>query len=189
MNEIQRAIGGNPSTANRQIWTLGTNAGDLPGRLRGWVEKRGGGRYALTEAARAFLSGPGGQRLAAHEMVRALQGVHTQLPEAMAVTQQWQDAAASGSNVGAHREASDKALFSLLATSRQANTLFGYVTGWERIDAQLCLSLEAMGRNYRAAVHTGLPGERLEALSDLDRNTAHALGFARDAFDSDTDEL
>src|SRR5439155_9147256 len=37
--EIQRCVGGNPGTVNRQAWTLATNAPDLQLRLRGWVVK------------------------------------------------------------------------------------------------------------------------------------------------------
>jgi len=50
--EIQRAVGGNPATVNRQAWTLATDAPDLQLRLRGWVMKADRGRYALTPAAR-----------------------------------------------------------------------------------------------------------------------------------------
>jgi len=49
--EIQRAVGGNPGTVNRQAWTLATNAPDLQIRLRGWVRTPGRGLYGLTPAA------------------------------------------------------------------------------------------------------------------------------------------
>jgi hypothetical protein len=54
--EIQRVVGGNPGTVNRQAWTLATNAPDLQLRLRGWVTSPERGRYALTAAARRRLA-------------------------------------------------------------------------------------------------------------------------------------
>jgi hypothetical protein len=51
ISEIQRAIGGNPATINRQAWTLANNAPDLQHRLRGWVISDGRGRYALSVEA------------------------------------------------------------------------------------------------------------------------------------------
>lgn len=48
ISEIQKAVGGNPATVNRQAWTLANNAPDLQHRLRGWVVSDGRGRYALS---------------------------------------------------------------------------------------------------------------------------------------------
>lgn len=53
--EIQREVGGNPRTVNRQAWTLSTNAPDLQIRLRGWVVSPERGHYALSPAARERL--------------------------------------------------------------------------------------------------------------------------------------
>ncbi len=53
--EIQREVGGNPRTVNRQAWTLSTNAPDLQIRLRGWVVSPERGSYALSSAARERL--------------------------------------------------------------------------------------------------------------------------------------
>ena len=53
--EIQREVGGNPRTVNRQAWTLSTNAPDLQIRLRGWVVSPERGRYVLSPAARDRL--------------------------------------------------------------------------------------------------------------------------------------
>ncbi len=55
MAEIQREVGGNPRTVNRQAWTLSTNAPDLQIRLRGWVVSPERGYYALSPAAREHL--------------------------------------------------------------------------------------------------------------------------------------
>jgi len=55
MAEIQREVGGNPRTVNRQAWTLSTNAPDLQIRLRGWVVSPERGHYALSPAARKRL--------------------------------------------------------------------------------------------------------------------------------------
>jgi hypothetical protein len=52
---IQREVGGNPRTVNRQAWTLSTNAPDLQIRLRGWVVSPERGHYALSPAARERL--------------------------------------------------------------------------------------------------------------------------------------
>jgi hypothetical protein len=51
ISEIQKALGGNPATVNRQAWTLANNAPDLQHRLRGWVVSDGRGRYALSVEA------------------------------------------------------------------------------------------------------------------------------------------
>jgi len=48
ISEIQKTVGGNPATVNRQAWTLANNAPDLQHRLRGWVVSDGRGRYALS---------------------------------------------------------------------------------------------------------------------------------------------
>ena len=53
--EIQREVGGNPGTVNRQAWTLATNAPDLQIRLKGWVVSPERGHYALSPAARERL--------------------------------------------------------------------------------------------------------------------------------------
>jgi hypothetical protein len=53
--ELQNHVGGNPSTVNRQAWTLASNAPDLQRRLRGWVMHVERGRYALSPAARLRL--------------------------------------------------------------------------------------------------------------------------------------
>jgi hypothetical protein len=53
--EIQRELGGNPGTVNRQAWTLATNAPDLQIRLKGWVVSPERGHYALSPAARERL--------------------------------------------------------------------------------------------------------------------------------------
>ena len=53
--EIQKAVGGNPATVNRQAWTLANNAPDLQRRLRGWVVSTDRGRYALSPQARREL--------------------------------------------------------------------------------------------------------------------------------------
>ena len=49
--DIQAELGGNPSTVNRQAWTLASNAPDLQIRLRGWVTSPNRGEYQLTLAA------------------------------------------------------------------------------------------------------------------------------------------
>jgi hypothetical protein len=51
VSKIQRLVGGNPATVNRQCWTLANNAPDLQHRLRGWVVSLERGRYALSAAA------------------------------------------------------------------------------------------------------------------------------------------
>src|SRR5690349_19084086 len=62
LGDIQRHVGGNPSTVNRQAWTLAENAADLQLRLRGWVVKTERGRYALSEAAKAKIARQRGGR-------------------------------------------------------------------------------------------------------------------------------
>lgn len=54
-DQLKRRLGGNPSTVNRQAWTLAANAPDLQHRLRGWVISPDRGLYALSEAARAVI--------------------------------------------------------------------------------------------------------------------------------------
>ena len=53
--EIQKDVGGNPATVNRQAWTLASNAPDLQRRLRGWVVSPERGLYALSPQARERL--------------------------------------------------------------------------------------------------------------------------------------
>jgi len=55
--DIQREVGGNPGTVNRQAWTLAANAPDLQIRLRGWVVSPERGHYALSAAARERVQG------------------------------------------------------------------------------------------------------------------------------------
>ena len=57
--EIQRAVGGNPATVNRQAWTLAHDAPDLQHRLVGWVVNIERGRYALSAGALRRLEAQG----------------------------------------------------------------------------------------------------------------------------------
>lgn len=56
LSQLQATVKGNRGTVNRQAWTLATNAPDLQLRLRGWVISVGRGLYALSPAARQWLT-------------------------------------------------------------------------------------------------------------------------------------
>lgn len=56
VTDLQAAVGGNPATVQRQVWTLASDGPDLQLRLRGWVTNVGRGLYALSPGARAALA-------------------------------------------------------------------------------------------------------------------------------------
>jgi len=185
LSEIQRAIGGNPRTANRQIWTLGTGGQDLPVRLRGWVEAKGNGRYALSDAAWERLGTPEWRLLIQGEMRQALEATLHHIPDVVLATERWQAAIEGGGDPSAARLASDEGLFKLLGDAKQANTMFGEARGWDTTasKAPLILWLERTGIAYRLGVHAPTPSKRLEALAYLSTNTQNALDVLDQAFE------
>jgi hypothetical protein len=183
LSEIQRAIGGNPATANRQVWSLGNDSADTAKRLRGWVEARGEGRYALTEAAWGHLRSSQWDPSLRLEMERALDQTLADLPRVVEKARGWSDAADGGNALSA-RAASDEALFKLLDDSRRANTMYGEITGWEITDAtnSFIHAMQLAGSAFRQAVHSQTPRDRLIALDDLGVATEAALEALPGAF-------
>jgi hypothetical protein len=184
MSEIQRAIGRNPRTANRQIWTLGTGGRDLPLRLHGWVESKGNGLYVLSEAAWERLRTPQWRVVVRGEMRRALQRTLDQIPEVVELAELWQAAIDGDGDPSAARAASDEGLYRLLGDAKRANTMFGEVQGWETtVDTNpFIFSMQRTGTAFRQAVHQTLPSKRLEALGDLTESTQGALDVLDQAF-------
>jgi hypothetical protein len=184
LSEIQRAIGGNPATANRQVWSLGNNSADTPKRLRGWVEARGEGRYALTEAAWGHLRSSERDPSLRREMERALNQTLADLPKVVEKARAWFDVADGGNALSA-RSASDEALFRLLDDSRRANTMYGEITGWEITEAtnSFIHAIQQAGTGFRQAVHSQTPRDRLSALDDLGVATEAALEALPRAFE------
>lgn len=169
MSQIQRAIGGNPATANRQVWTIGTGQPDMPSRLRGWVEMRGEGRYALTDAAWDRLRTPEWSPMIAEEIQRALASISSGIEPATAATRLWQQGLEDGQSDANARVESDQAIYELVDDARQANLAFGEIKGWE-VTAEnnsLINALQRLGMSYRAAINARTPAERLRALEDL----------------------
>jgi hypothetical protein len=189
MNEIQRHIGGNSNTANRQVWTLGSDSPDVPARLRGWVRRVTKGRYSLTDEAWELLKQPSwrlfAEREAQAQLTGALRAVVDGVPPAVLLADGWRDAIESGGNVGAARAASDESLFAMLATSKRANSLFGRITDWEMTERTwpLIQKLELMGQNYRRAIHAPTPSQRGEVLEYLGERAAEALELVPGSFE------
>jgi hypothetical protein len=63
LSQIQKVVGGNSGTVNRQARTLAKNAPDLQIRLRGWVFSPRRGEYSLTVAAIRHVEGDGPGKL------------------------------------------------------------------------------------------------------------------------------
>jgi hypothetical protein len=176
LSEIQRAIGGNPSTANRQVWSLGNGSPDIPRRLRGWVEAKGDGRYSLSASARECLRSSQWRIVIGDELEAAIRKTLRDIPRVIAKAEAWREAL-EGDDATPARVASDEALFELLDDARRANTLYGDSVGWEITEANNAFinAMQQAGTAFRLAVHLPSPRARLDALEQLHRATTAAL--------------